>query len=412
MSDPASSNPATDEKPKVSWFKVVLKTGLALILLAVLAVGFGSYYLSYPFVWPAQAKLLDQRIIELEQTIESEALGLAMDERIEQSTDRALERFSSGQSQSQSQLKVELGTVATEIDRLNAELNNVFDTLAGLQDSDQSQARRLDELSDQVGAFRVLAEDLRSRIDQITSVIEPNHAGPVTEESVRIFIAKQAQFMEAYWTLLEIEGHINRQSKALAMAGYEALGNTWGRSSNEDLKALLPLLSEEQAQLAAWSPNDWAQWQRGIQDWLVEHKRWSFQQAKNAKEDPSQSDAARLEEGEASKSWMNRVAQLFAGMVKVRPRNLGALSERDERVARANIEQRLLLLQMAVVSYDVMGARTQAAQLALEIEQLFDLVETQDVRNRLQRLAEIETSPPPDSLNGVRQAIEQVLYQP
>ena len=115
---------------------------------------------------------------------------------------------------------------------------------------------------------------------------------------------------------------------------------------------------------------------------------------------------------QAGDGWMSRVTDLFTALVQVRPRNLAALSNRDQRLAQANIEQRLLLLQVALASQDVEMTRSQAAQLSIEIERLFRPDETQNVINQLQRLTEIEDSPPPSSLGGVKEAIEQVLYQP
>lgn len=421
MSDSISPNPTTDEKPKRSWFGVIIKAGLTLVLLALLAVGAGSYYLSFPFVWPkdlfsGQKSALEQRVIELERVIESEVFDAAMDRRIEQRMDQALEMFSATQSESetqwQSQTQLKLEALSEDIGRLNAAMEGILAAVSVAQDAGSAQASRLDELGEQLEAVRGSTQDLRLKLNQAMSGIETNQAGVVTEESVRAFVATRAHLMEAYWALLEIEGHIQRQSKDLALTGYEALIAQWSRSNNEELSALLPMLRQEQENLVDWSPTDWAQWQNRIQGFLVEHKRWSFSQVSPATAKETQTKDPPTQAPGVSEGWMTRVGQMLAGVVRIRPRNVAALSARDQRVARANIEQRLLLLQMAVASHDVSGTRAQSAQLALEIERLFDLKQTQEVLNQLGRLADIEASPPPDSLSGVKRAIEQVLYQP
>lgn len=413
----ASSNPTTNETPKRSRFGVIVKAGLALVFLAVLALGASSYYLSFPFgwptgIWPAQKNALEQRVVELERAIESEVLGDAMDRRIEQSIDSSLEQFASTQAQAekvwQSQFEDKLEALAGEVDQLNAAIAQVSATVSVVEDANRTQGTRLDELGEQVATFGRAIEDLRSKVNQAVSGMGDSN-GSVTEESVRVVMAQRAQLMEAYWALLEIEGHVNSRSKDWALAGYEALGREWAQSNNDDLLALLPRLEQEQASLAEWSPTDWAQWQTSIQGWLVDHKSWSFAQVNPATiEEPK----AEVSSAEAGEGWLARLGQLLSGVVRVRPRDVAALSARDQRLARANIEQRLLLLQIAVTSHDAVATRGQSAQLGLEIERLYNADQTRAVRDQLERLASIENSPPPDSLGVTKRALEQVLYQP
>ncbi|HEY7905944.1 MAG TPA: hypothetical protein VIC53_03370 [Wenzhouxiangella sp.] len=417
MSDSISPNPVSDKKPKASRLRAFIKGGLAVVVLAVLAVGAGSYYLSFPFEWPkdlfsAQKSALEQRVIELEKATQSDV----MDRRIEQRTGQALEAFSSAQSESQaqwqSQTQEKLEALSKDIERLKAAIEGVSSTVSATQEADRSQASRLDELGEELATVRVSTQDLASRLNQAVSGIEANQAGSVTEESVRAFVATRTQLMEAYWAVLEIEGHMQRQSKGRALTAYEALIAQWSRSNNQELSALLPMLRQAQESVVAWSPTDWGRWQTRIQDWLVEHKRWSFSHANPASAKEVQTNDSTTQAPGVSEGWMSRVGQVLAGVVRIRPRNVAALSAGDQRVARANIEQRLLLLQMAVASRDVSGTRAQSAQLVSEIERLFDLEQTQEVLNQLARLANIEASPPPDSISGVKRAIEQALSQP
>ncbi len=428
MNDSAGPSPEADKKTKSSWSKKILRLALALAVMAVFAVGLSSYYLSYPFawpssIWPSQENPLEARLRSLERTIESEVLGdpmsERMDARIERSLEQALAAFAAKQSQARSEQDAEHQAVSADIERLQLVLDEVTANLSEAQGANPSLALRLAALDEEVSDLGRSLANLNRRLDERSAGMVPNASGPVTEASVREFMANRGELLEAYWALLEIEGHlkqhdIGKPSKDLALTGYDGLATKWQRSDNEDLKRLLPLLAQEQAAVASWSPVEWTQWQTQSQEWLGNYKSWSFSQPSTDLVAPAEAEADRTlaDAREAGDGWMSRVTDLFTALVQVRPRNLAALSNRDQRLAQANIEQRLLLLQVALASQDVEMTRSQAAQLSIEIERLFRPDETQNVINQLQRLTEIEGSPPPSSLGGVKEAIEQVLYQP
>ncbi len=406
MSDPASSTPVSDEQPKRSWFKRVIKIVLFCLVLLSVAVGISSYYLSVPFAWPAglgspKKSAVEERFSALESTI---------DQKIEQT----LADFSSSQAQSRSQsearMKKELETASEKMTQLDAVVNEISLKLAEIEREDPTQTARLQEFNDRLDGFQITLQEIRAQVNATQSAVESGLGRPVTEQDVQDLIVNRAELLDAYWTVREIQEQINKGSKAQALTGFDALLTQWRQSPNSDLSALVPLMTQQQAVLNDWAPTQWNDWQILIQGWLSESDGWRFSKVSSAAFDEGLNSQSEPEPDGGG--WLARMTRLFAGIVQVRPRAVGALSARDQHVARANIEQRLLLLQMAVASQNVPSIRSQAAGLASEIERLFLANDTQAVLDGLQTLASLEDSPPPDVLREVQQSIERALYQP
>ena len=418
MSDPTSSTPKTDTQPKRSGLKRLIKTLAVVCVLLVMALGVSSYYLSFPFAWPAglwstKTGAVEERLSAIEARIESELSNAAVGARVQEEVERALGEASSQQSQwrseSEAAIKEALESASAQTSQLSQAIDEISSKVSDMDSEHQSQTDRLQELNNRLDRFQTTLQEMRAQINATQSALESSLGRPATEADVQDFLVKRAELVDAYWTVREIQDEINQGSKSQALSSVGALLSQWRQSPNPALSSLVPLMTQQQAVLNAWEPTQWDQWQALIQGWLSESNRWRLNGATAISDDPApvgQPTPQRDNEG-----WLARIRQIFSGIVTVRPRDVAALSKRDQRLARANIEQRLLLLQVAVASQNVASIRSQAASLATEIERLFDPSDTQAIRDGLEALAVIEDSPPPDVLGEVQQTIEQALYQ-
>lgn len=419
MSDPTSSTPKIVTQPKRFGFKRLIKTILVAFVLLVMAVGVSSYYLSFPFVWQAglwstKSDTVEERLSAIEVRIESELSNSAMGARVEQEIEQALTEVSSRQSQwrseSEAAIQQALETSSAQTARLSAAIDEISGKVSDMEREDRSQTDRLQEFNDRLDRFQASLQEMRAQVNVAQSAVESSLGRPVTEADVQDFFVNRGELIDAYWTVREIQELISKGSKTRALESFGALLAQWRQSTNQALNSLVPLMIQQQAVLDEWTPTQWDQWQALIQGWLGESSRWRLNGATDTSDDPasvSQPATQRDHQG-----WLARIRQVFSGIIKVRPRDVAALSARDQRLARANIEQRLLLLQVAVASQNVPSIRSQAASLASEIERLFDSSDTQAIRNGLEALSVIEDSPPPDVLGEVQQTIERALYQP
>lgn len=419
MSDPAVSTPNTDSQPKRLGLRRIIKSLSATLVLLVVAAGVSSFYWSYPFAWPlgfwsGQSSPFEDRLSALEARVESEWSNGAVGARIDQAVEKALTELSSQQSQqrleSEGAIKQEIETISAQMAQLKSEIDEVSGQFSDRESEDQAQATRLQQFSDRLDRFQATLEAMSVEVKTAQSAVESGLGRPVTEAEVQDFIAQRVELIGAYWAVREIQDQISQGSKTSALASFSALLGQWRQSTNSVLNSLVPLMTQQQAALNDWAPIQWNPWQGMIQGWLGEINGWQLKGAETTAD--HQASLGQSASQQNHPGWRARVTELFSRVVEVRPRDLAELSQREQRLARANIEQRLLLLQMAVASENVDGIHAQAAQLGSEIERLFDPNDTQSVREGLQTLANIEDSPPPEPLKAVQQTIEQALAQP
>lgn len=419
MSDPISSASKTDTQPKRTGFKRLIKTILFASVLLVVALGVSSYYLSFPFIWPsglwsAKSSEVEERLSALEGRIDSELSNGAMGAQIEQEVEQALADFSSGQSRWRSEFEAaiqqQLETASAQMSQLTAAIDEISSRLSDIESEFSSQATRTLEFNDRLDQYQSTLQEMRAQVNAAQSAVESGLDRPVTEQDVQDFLINRAELVNAFWAIREVQELVNQGSKAQALTSYDNLLTQWRQSANQDLNALVPLMTQKQAMLSNWTPIQWNQWQERIQNWLGQLHGWQFNNASDALDRQTLAREAASESDR--QGWLARMRHLFSGIVRVRSRDLAALSDRDQRVARANVEQRLLLLQMAVASQNVDSVQSQAADLYADIVQLFDPIDTQSARNGLQALAAIKDSSPPDLFGEAEQTIEQALYQP
>ena len=339
-----SSSDSTSPKRRPRW----RRTGLVGVLVAVIgagSLGASMYFFDTPIEWPWTSSSMGERVDALSQQLEALTAEQANSaDRTEQTLNDAVSRLDAlteavdAQSQAMAALQSQV--------RSNAE---ALEARAPVDERAQ-RARRQNQR-----AIDALSERLTQAIDQWEAGALPQST---REAAVEAHFREQGVVLEVLSALIQAERAMAQYDVESALQQYDLALERLAGQTRPSAQALADQLIQERATVAAWPLIDWRAHRDGVVE-LGETLRQS-ERAKGVQEPPvSNSGDAEPIRG----SLWRRLQQAAQRLVTVRPRDPAKLSEPETRLMRVMLQQRVLLLESALVGRDVKSIRRLASHV-------------------------------------------------
>jgi len=402
-SDSSSKNPSLEKSPSRPPRSVWKKLWIGFVLVVVVGLaGLGAsiYYFGHPVAIPALQHPLANRVTELEQAMEAQSGQ--MDQRIATNLAQALE----GDRQFVS--ITDWTSLVEEVARLEELIQSQADDVANVTQELEGQMGQVEALAQQTSQRQSDVDDLEAAIgvlgEQVTQLqraVESTEL-PITAPEVLALAKEQSALILAHWALSVAAVHIAQGQKEMALAQYQTAQAALANTDSASFGAVRASLSTEQELLELWPAVPWQAWIERVAEWDIEVGSDVGDASM-----PSSNAASRSEE----QSTWTRIRQTLGQLVRVRQRDLDALSDGEHALVRASIHQRWLLLELALHRQDVEASKQYAKELADLFAKISDgsgeeVALPLRLVNELMRL---EPTPPPVEIGKTKQMTEQLL---